>query len=103
MLEPTQEFLEAVEKVETQDSYTVKDLFSDFGTHTCTTVLFGGWWRVTANYKSLTKKSAAEMSKVTSTSILKASARAQGGVDWWSGDSIGMSQAKGKNQKKSER
>jgi len=70
VLKPTEQFTAALARLKSgAGGYTVSDLFADFGTHTCTTVMLGGWWRITANYVSTTKKSGTEMSKVTSTAI----------------------------------
>lgn len=71
ILIPTDQFSDAVSKL--GSDYTIEDLFQDFGTHTCTKVLLGGWWRITANYKSKSSKASVEMSKAASSAIAEAS------------------------------
>lgn len=46
--------------------YSVNHLFRDFGTHTCTKALLGGWWKLTAQESTATAQLAMEMAKEAS-------------------------------------
>lgn len=73
LLEPTQEFAAAVKNLTAQefDAAKISKLFRDFGTHICTRVSVGGWWRITATYKSTTSKQVVQMSREVSSAIEK--------------------------------
>jgi len=75
--ERTPEFDKAVQKLK-GDSYTPADLFSDYGTHLCTRVQLGGYWRITADYKSTQKGSVMSMSKSSADAISDASSMSLG-------------------------
>jgi len=49
--------------------YSVDHLFRDFGTHTCTRALLGGWWKITAKYSSKNMHKVLEMKQATSHAI----------------------------------
>jgi hypothetical protein len=75
-LQPTPALKEAFRKVKeslatSNDTtlYSVDHLFRDFGTHTCTRAMLGGWWKISAQYYSTDQHKVVEMSTVTTNAI----------------------------------
>jgi len=65
VLQPVSSFLNAVSKLPEEKgdaaNKALDDFFESYGTHVCTHVMFGGWWRIESNVKSKTAVSTSEL------------------------------------------